>query len=140
MKQMDSWKFSWNGALYPKLKTKLLFIFGEHLRAFDCCFLGVFIIHYWFLRLFLGVFNFHHWFLPLFFECFHCWLHLFMSTTFFTLTNFFLFLYRECYRFGRAFFLPDFFYLACDSHIYHSTASATDLRYFLLTDVYNLPL
>ena len=49
----------------PKLKNSF---FGENL-------LGFFII------VSSGVFIFHRWFLPLFFECFHCWLHFFMSPT-----------------------------------------------------------
>ena len=77
------------------------------------------------------MFSFHHWFLLLFFGCFCCWLHLFISSNFFTLTVFFVryfvfvwlnlfisptlftltvryfifvLLYRECYAFERAFF------------------------------------
>lgn len=94
----------------PNLKKKLLLIFGELLRAFHCCFFWVFSLSIIdFYDCFRGVFNFQHWFLPLLFVCFHYWLHLFMSPTFFTLTNFFLFFYRECYRFGRSFLTPRLF-------------------------------
>ena len=91
---------------------------------------------WFFISGFVGVFIFHHWFLPLFFVCFHCWLHFFMWLTFFVMTAFLL-LFYQVLRFGVAvsttdlrklFFLSGVFYLTLLPHIYHSTASATDLR------------
>ena len=91
---------------------------------------------WFFISGFVGVFIFHHWFLPLFFVCFHCWLHFFMWLTFFVMTAFLL-LFCQVLRFGVAvsttdlrklFFLSGVFYLTLLPHIYHSTASATDLR------------
>ena len=59
------------------------------------------------------MFSFFTWFSPLFFGCFNCWLHFFMSPTFFTLTAFlhcffvryfvFVLLCCKCYRFETAF-------------------------------------
>ena len=90
-----------------------------------------------FITGFAGVSIFHHWFLPLFFVCFHCWLHFFMSLTFFAMTAFLL-LFCQVLRFGVAvplvlriwesFFSVRRFYLTLLPHIYHSSASATDLR------------
>ena len=66
-----------------------------------------------FITAFSCVFIVKYWFSPLFFGCFHRWLHFFMSPAFFTLTAFFLLfiryfvfvlLYREYYRFERAYF------------------------------------
>ena len=100
------------------------------------------------------MFSFHHWFLLLFFGCFCCWLHLFISSNFFTLTVFFvryfvfvwlhLFIsptlftltvrYPDCCCTASAthlrglFLLSGVFYLTLLPHICHSTASSTDLR------------
>ena len=57
---------------------------------------------------------FYHWFSPLFFGCLHCWLHFFMSPTFFTINVFWC-------------FLSGISYLCC------WTASATDLRKLFFT-------
>ena len=110
----------------PKLKNSF---FGENL-------LGFFII------VSSGVFIFHRWFLPLFFECFHCWLHFFMSPTLLLFCQ----VLRSCVvpwvlRIWEGFFflLSGFFYLKPFPHICHSTASATDLReLFLLSGVFTL--
>ena len=81
-------------------------------------------------------------FSPLFFSCLLCWLHFFMSPTFFALTAFlllfvryfvFVLLYRDCYGFERAFFTLRRFLPYTPSHICHGTVSATYLREMFFT-------